>query len=250
MAVSSRLASRKRIGVIGDSHSLFCFCEVAEASIFWRGPISMHRVGRDGLLSVLPPKCRLSDYDALVIVFGEIDCRAHVPSIATRKGLSLDAVIEDLAVRYVAAIAAVRGGFSGPIAICCVIPPAGATLPLEPGEDMAVAVRGQVYIRRLLNARLRALGGAAGLLFVDFYDAYATATGELQPSLSDGALLVSPKQTQAIVTATAATLGLALTHKPIDRDVFLIPVGNYWRRRRQLVDVWFKAQLKRMTGRA
>ena len=115
MAVSSRLASRKRIGVIGDSHSLFCFCEVAEASIFWRGPISMHRVGRDGLLSVLPPKCRLSDYDALVIVFGEIDCRAHVPNIATRKGLSLDAVIEDLAVRYVAAIAAVRGGFSGPI---------------------------------------------------------------------------------------------------------------------------------------
>jgi hypothetical protein len=35
----------------------------------------------------------------------------------------------------------------------------------------------------------------------------------------------------------------------LDRDIFLWPVGNYWRRRRQLLDQWFKARTARILRR-
>lgn len=237
-----------KLCVAGDSHSLFCFCEVAEASIFWLGPVLMHRVARDGLRSVLPRSCRLGDYDALFLVFGEIDCRVHVANIAARDGLPVAAVVEDLAARFVVAIGDVQRDCAKPIAICCVIPPM-ATLALQPGETQDEARRSQIGVRRLMNERLRALAAERGIRFIDFYDAYAAKTGELEPSLSDGVVHIGRGQTKAIVDATAACLGVPLTYRPIDRDIFLIPVGYYWRRRRQLLDVWFKRQLKFLTGR-
>ena len=95
----------------------------------------------------------------------------------------------------------------------------------------------------MLNHKLRALCAANGISFVDFYDAYATNAGELEASLSDGGLHIDPKQTKPIVQLTAACLGIPLTHRPLDRDLFLIPVGNYVRRRRQLIDLWFKSKI-------
>lgn len=239
-----------RICIIGDSHSLFCFCEVAEASIFWLGPISMHRIGRDGLESVLPRNCRLNDFNAVILAFGEIDCRAHVPKIAERKSTSVDVVVDDLADRYIAAVVQAHKSFQGLAAICCVIPPAAHTLPLEPGETLDEVRERQLYIRRRLNLRLGILAKQYSLRFIDFYDAYANGQGELEPALSDGGLHIDPKQTKPIVAITANCLEIPLTHRPLDRDVFLIPVGNYWRRKRQLVDIWFKSRLKRMAGRA
>jgi hypothetical protein len=238
-----------RLCVIGDSHSLFCFCETAEASIFWLGPVLMHRIARDGLRSVLPRRCKLARFDALVLVFGEIDCRVHVTSIAKRDGKPVAAVVEDLAARFVSAIADIQREFAKPIAICCVIPPM-STLALEPGETQEEARRSQVGIRRLMNDRLRTFAAGRDIRFIDFYDDYAAETGELLPGMSDGVVHIGRGKTKPIVDATAATLGVPLTYRPIDRDIFLIPVGYYWRRRRQLLDVWFKRQLKHLTGRA
>lgn len=237
-----------RLCVIGDSHSLFCYCEVAEASIFWLGPDLMHRIARDGLQSVLPRRCKLARFDALVLVFGEIDCRIHVRNIAKRDGKPVADVVEELVARFVTAIGDVQREFAKPIAICCVIPPM-SILALEPGETQEGARRNQVGIRCLMNDRLRTLAAGRGIRFIDFYDAYAAKTGELKPSLSDGVVHIGRGQTKAIVDATAACLGVPLTYRPIDRDIFLIPVGYYWRRRRQLLDVWFKRQLKFLTGR-
>lgn len=78
----------------------------------------------------------------------------------------------------------------------------------------------------------------------------AAETGELKPGMSDGVVHIGRGQTRAIVEATVASLEMPLTYRPLDRDIFLIPVGYYWRRRRQLLDVWFKRQLKLLTGRA
>ena len=238
-----------RLCVIGDSHSLFCYCEVAEASIFWLGPVLMHRIARDGLQSVLPRRCKLARFDALVLVFGEIDCRVHVTGIAKRDGKPVAAVVEDLVARFVAVIGDVQREFAKPIAICCVIPPM-PPLALEPGETQDGACRVQVDIRRLMNDRLRVLAAGRGIRFIDFYDAYAAETGELKPGMSDGVVHIGRGQTRAIVEATVASLEMPLTYRPLDRDIFLIPVGYYWRRRRQLLDVWFKRQLKFRTGRA
>ena len=96
-----------RIVVIGDSHSVFCFGGIVEAEIYWLGPVTMHRVGRDGLRRLLFDKRRWigwSSVEAAILSFGEIDCRSHVETVASRTGRSVDAVLEELAGRYIEAV--------------------------------------------------------------------------------------------------------------------------------------------------
>jgi hypothetical protein len=224
------------IAVVGDSHSLFCFSEIDEARVFWRGPVLMHRVGRDGVTSILPPRFPTRRFKGIIFMFGEIDCRIHVQVIAARQSAPVEAVIDDLVTRYIAAIVKFREIFSGQVAVSCVIPPAALTLPVGLDETVAEASQQQVRIRRRLNRRLSDLATENGIAFIDFYDEFATATGDLDVTLSDGGVHLDPKRSQPILNATAASLGRALTHRPLDRDIFLLAAGNYWRRQRQLLD--------------
>jgi hypothetical protein len=237
------------IAVVGDSHSLFCFCEIDEARIYWRGPVLMHRVGRDGVASILPRRFPLRRFDGIVFVFGEIDCRVHVARVAARLAISTDAVVDDLVPRYIASIREFRAGYSGRIAISCVIPPAAATLPIAAVMTAAEACLQQVQIRRYMNTLLRRAAAEHGLDFVDFYDAFAVDAGEIDPARSDQGVHIDPRQTGPVLAATAAALALPLTPQPLDRDIFLWPVGNYWRRRRQLLDQWFKDRTARILRR-
>jgi hypothetical protein len=237
-----------KVGVVGDSHSVFCFAEMVEARIYWRGPTLMHRVARDGIDAILPRRFKASSFDALIFVFGEIDCRMHVTPVALKSGRSIEHVVDDLAARYIARVTHFRRTFCGAVSIMGVIPSAASMIPVARDETSAVARQRQVNIRRRLNARLKSLADANAIGFIDVHDAYADADGELQAQYWDGNVHIAPNQTRTIVDAAAASLNLPLTYRRLNQDVFLIPVGNYWKRRRELVNAWAKKRWRAVIG--
>jgi hypothetical protein len=190
--------------VIGDSHSMYCFAAIREARIRYLPLLTAHRVGRDGIMSVIPTDFQIGDGDRLITSFGEIDCRAHVENIAARRGLSAEAILDDLADRYTAALR-VLSARGVEVWVSCVIPPSRRSQMDE------TAIRAQVSIRRALNERLALRAADRGLGFLDFYDRIAGPDGVLpnRASAPDG-FHVDANRVDAIREVVSSTLGIRL----------------------------------------
>ena len=108
--------------ILGDSHGLFNFAGVAGATIHFHSGVTMHRAARDGIRSLLPRFFRLRSDDALVLVFGEVDCRAHIPRLSKKHGRSSLEETDALCARFAAAVHDFKGTTTATVATCSVVP--------------------------------------------------------------------------------------------------------------------------------
>lgn len=167
--------------VFGDSHAHFCFSGVARARVGWMGPVTMHRVGRDGSFVFQQASESLGSERNVVFCFGEIDCRAHIRKIADRTGMPVEAVIHDVTERFGATLKSFRALDGRTVFVCGVVPPNGHMPAVYPFNSLT----DQIALVRHFNAALTDMCRANAFRFVDLYTPFSNADGLLPREWSD-----------------------------------------------------------------
>lgn len=163
---------------VGDSHCKWSFIGVPGVHAHWLGPVTMHRIGRDGLdLSEVPNDGRT------LLCFGEIDVRCHLGVHSQDHPGGTSGVISDLSGKFLQA--ALNCGRR--VAVMSVVPPAYVDstpqhwdLPVHGSDE------DRSLLTRELNESLRMGCLEHGLEYLDVHAAYADEDGMLPPELSDG----------------------------------------------------------------
>lgn len=196
--------------VFGDSHAHALFSEVDFCEVHWLGPITMHRVGRDGFDAMNLPGCGLHGGDIAVFVFGEIDVRVHIGRQCDEQGHSFSEEVARLASGYIQAILGLKTQFPNLQPVVSLVIP-----PTDKGSDPQYPFYGRlterVMITDLLNTQLRALCARHNLLVLDVNTPFRAADGSLRPECSDGHVHVrssfGPVVQQILVRRVAHLLG-------------------------------------------
>lgn len=181
---------------LGDSHALFCYAGVAGAKIYWRGPVTMHRVARDGIRSVVPGNCKPREHDVLLLSFVEIDCRVHIPKIANARQTTTKSETLALCDRFERSFTRFASECRSRIALSCVIPPAPLGLPTEFYRSEEECIEDAILIRQTMNHRLSQIAP-----LIDFTSSFAGKDGQLRADLSDGSVHIDSRVSQPIVDA-------------------------------------------------
>lgn len=208
--------------VIGDSHALYCFAGVENARLYWTGPRSMHRVGRDGVRRQLPLFCNPRQVDHVVFIFGEVDCRALVERVAAEKHRPLQVILADLAKRYVGAVSEFARRRGVACAICTVIrPPRGSP-------------DNQIPIRESLNRLLRQEALLHSISVVDVEGAVAGTGGFMRDGWELDTIHINPRENRPIIDAMNAAMGTRYGHSPITDNVMHYAHISKFRRIRKI----------------
>jgi hypothetical protein len=215
----------KTIHILGDSHAPFCFREGLILSInflqkmerfelpvtiykrdlkipfiiHWLGPITMHRVGRDGLQFLNVKNFNVQENDIVVFVFGEIDVRCHIGKQRDIKKRKLKEIIDILATKYIETIKENQKQFDElTCVICCIIPPIDGLGRNNPEYPFYGELSDRITIARCLNKKLQELCIKNNLLFLDFYDLYADFQGSLNVLFADPIIHIDSIYNRAI----------------------------------------------------
>lgn len=199
------------VHVFGDSHAYYCFSNaqvpgnMQEQSLFcfntneqsacidffihYLGPVTMHRVGRDGF-GILNINRFVQEDDTVVFVFGEIDVRCHIGKQRDEYERCLGEVISTLVNKYMATISqnvkqyarlkVVILGSTPP----CDIDPALISLPVHG------SLHDRAYINNALCDELARASKERGYYFLDIRPNFSNHDGSLAFELSDGSVHV------------------------------------------------------------
>jgi hypothetical protein len=185
------------IHIFGDSHCGL-FAKTPGATMHYVGPVTMHRVGRDGLRAFALNTLDIGAIrrgDALGFIFGEIDVRVHIAKQRDRYGRPPTEIIDTLAAAHMSTLEAMRAIFpASPIVVFSVIPPAGNKYP-HFNSDMPRNGTDQERIAwsLLLNETLKHGAFARGFRFLDQYSPFANKRGLLNLKMSRDAAHVTPE---------------------------------------------------------
>lgn len=193
----------KELHVFGDSHSAACFSNVAQHLTFkypkvryyntllelpvnlnWLGPVTMHRIGRDGL--------NLKNYnikhdDIVLFVFGEIDVRCHILKQVDTKKRALKEVVKTLVDFYVNSIVTNRSFY--PKATYVVL----GVIPTRDNDDQYNNVKfpfwgttsQRIEAQKYLNYYLQSICKANNILFCPFPSDFYSSQGYLKKEMRD-----------------------------------------------------------------
>lgn len=199
-----RFDGNEDVFVFGDSHSEYCFGGVLRCKVNWLGPVTMHRIGRDGL-----NLCSrgVPDGSAVVLIFGEIDVRTHVFRQKYEKGRNLDDILDVLARNYLKAAVRDRDNYHHlKVAICSVMPPTqcmpDSNLPFYGSLEERVAAT------IALNRRLVEGCAANNLYYIDLYKYFVGCSGLLNRRFADYILHARKEFYDIVEYEMAATLGI------------------------------------------
>lgn len=185
------------IHIFGDSHSRE-FEFVPHCTVHWLGPVTMHRMGRDGLSFLNLKQSGVEENQIAIFAFGEIDVRCHVGKQRDQFNRELGEVIETLAVMYIYRILENKAQYKN---LTCVV--YSVTPPTDSGFNPYYPYYGsleeRIMISKLLNRRLAELSDQVGIYFLDVYDDYATPEGSLIPEYSDGTVHINHRTNQFII---------------------------------------------------
>lgn len=193
------------VHVIGDSHAAFSFscskrlmreehfifcCTHKEEefclpfAIYWICPITMHRVGREGLAKFNLKRFSVQENDTVIFVFGEIDVRCHIGKQRDIYKRDLNEIIETLVKNYFNTIVANKMLYDNLVCIVFnVIPPCNGVYNAE--YPYYGSLEDRVIITRKLNAELQKAGRELNIPILDIYDIYCASEGVLNYALSD-----------------------------------------------------------------
>lgn len=192
------------VHIFGDSHAVSSFCNqgyeahtwgieyknkliLVPYSIHWMGPMTMYRVGRDGLGSLNITKYNVKEGDTAVFVFGEIDARCHIGKQRDKKNVLLNDIIDPLIQNYLEAIKQNIQLYKN---INCII---FNILPST--EDFSNSVypyystlEDRAHITKACNKKLQELCPMYGFKFLDVYDLYTDDKGKLNSLIGDSSV--------------------------------------------------------------
>lgn len=154
----------------------------------------MHRAARDGIRSLLPRFPMLTSRDTLVLVYGEVDCRAHIPRLAIKNNRPAIEEADILLDRYALAVSAFRTRAN--VALCCVP-------PFNPAYE---EYEGSQEIRAHVNKRLAALGRP----FIDYRPEVMMPDGSMSPDYTDNNVHIHPQKAQPVIDAINRALGVGV----------------------------------------
>lgn len=194
------------IHVFGDSHS----CEFSQTAfhnhfgkvpakdneipicqIHYMGPVTMNRIGRDGISALNLKDYGVDENDIVIFAFGEIDVRCHINRIADLQEQPVGVIINTLATEYVQTIVQNRSCYNNLICmIYSVTPP--SDIAFNPQFPFYGSIATRVITSRSLNKRLSQLCSEFDLNFIDVYDKYSLPDGSLDPNLGDGNVHLNP----------------------------------------------------------
>jgi len=225
---------------LGDSHSLFSFAGVSGAKIYWRGPVTMHRAARDGIASLVPRNCRPNAGDVLILSFGEIDSRTHIPRLARANGRPTSEEADLLLGRFEQALRHFRARCPATVALSCIGPYNPAFLePQWYGSDEECRVDAKA-IRDRMNARLATMG----VPFIDFRAGYTLPDGSIDAAYSDDNVHIDARHSEPVLAALRATLSGDFRFREPPWPPHPLAEGPYqspWKRFRRAVRGRFKA---------
>lgn len=159
---------REDVFVFGDSHSEYCFSGIPRCRVNWLGPMTMHRVGRDGLGALDFRASGVPEKATVVLVFGEIDIRTHVLRQCDDHGRDLDEVLQTLAANFIRTALANRATYQDlQLVLCSVTPP--TTGADDPALPFYGAIETRITATKQLNALLQAQAQAHGMKYLDLY---------------------------------------------------------------------------------
>jgi hypothetical protein len=209
-----------RIFTFGDSHAIFSYVGVRNAQLVWRGPVTMHRAARDGLTSLLPPQVKLKHDDLLILSFGEIDARVHIPKQATRNGTSLIEEADALCRRFQAALDVFSHQVPCHIALSSLVPATrNPHIVIHSHTTEDEYNRDQPIIRDRMNANLQAMP----FPFIDLHSPLTDADGLMRVGMDDCNCHLGRAGAMLAVEAINQSLGHAVaTFAPPPEDVFVL----------------------------
>lgn len=199
----------KVVHTCGDSHSYSSFTdrsardryhikvsrlngekkEIIDIFIHHLGSITMHRVGRDGIDSIVPQEGNLSRLnpnagEVVVFAFGEIDVRCHIGKQRDQNKRNLDEIIQTLVDRYIESIVKFKKAHSDVDCIVfMVVPPTDGAFNKD--YPLYGSLKDRIHITKKMNAVLEKRCGEAGIGFLDVYDFYADLQGAMRDDLRE-----------------------------------------------------------------
>lgn len=213
------------IHVIGDSHSIE-FSQIPGCTVHWLGPITMHRVGRDGFSAIHLPTLGVQDHQIAIFSFGEIDVRCHIGKIRDQYNQDINEVIEILATQYIHTILRNRALYENLTCIVYSVTP--PTVSSNPDYPIYGPLEDRVAISKKLNNRLACLCKQTNIEFLDVYDDYANPDGTLNNALSDGSVHIHTNSSIAITKKLNQILAKLASAKPDTRyDSYRVPTTVY-----------------------
>lgn len=171
------------IFVFGDSHSK-AFEGIFGCRVNHIGPITMHRIGRDGLQILDIRNHGVTNGAMAIFIFGEIDVRCHIGKQRDEKERDLDEIIDTLAQNYIRTILENYSLYESlHIVVCSVTPP--SDFAFNPDYPRYGLIEERTLISQKLNKALATLCNAYNIEFLDVYDHYAAPDGSLRFEISD-----------------------------------------------------------------
>lgn len=193
---ANALLSPPIVHVIGDSHTME-FSGIPGCMLYWIGPVTMYRIGRDGLAFLNLPAFGVKEGQAAVFAFGEIDVRCHIGKQRDLYNRTLDEVIETLANRFIYTVLQNRMLYKQLICIVYSVTPP-TNLDYNPNFPYYGSLEDRVIISKRLNERLSALCSQFEIAFLDVYQDYANADGTFNVAYSDGCVHIRADCNQLI----------------------------------------------------
>jgi hypothetical protein len=187
------------IHVFGDSHAKWCFRNIEGCVIHPLGPITMHRVGRDGLDFLDLRNFGVEEKDTAVFVFGEIDVRSHTGRQRDEKGRALDEILDTLSKNYIETVLRNRENYNQlQCIVFAVVPPTHNKEKENPEFPFFGSIEDRVKITRELNKRLIQGCLNHSISVLNVYDLYCTEKGDLREIYVDVVVHIRTKYNRPI----------------------------------------------------
>ncbi len=203
------------VHIFGDSHAVFSFSPDAilktgvwtifqnnqrhyiPFSIHWLGPITMHRVGRDGLIFLDIRNYNIQEKDTIIFVFGEIDVRCHIRKQCELQQCHFNEIIEELVSNYLKTININRAMYKDLHCIIFnIVPPSDAAY--NPDFPFYGTLQDRVQITYAINNTLKHFCNYHEIDFLEINDLFMDAAGALRKDISDGTVHIHPQHNHSI----------------------------------------------------
>jgi hypothetical protein len=95
--------------VFGDSHAKFIFRDARSVALHYLGPVTMHRVARDGKRALDLKDFDVQPGDVAVWCLGEIDVRCHILRQTESQHAPLRGIVIPLAEGFLGSVESIEG---------------------------------------------------------------------------------------------------------------------------------------------
>ena len=173
------------IYTFGDSHAAHSFRNIKEVITGPMTGITMHRVGRDGMIAKYCIHQNIKPHDTLIWCFGEIDVRCHIKK-QEDLGREIDEIISELVEKYILTI--IKNIEKTPclMYIMSIVPPIDKDKVIENKDFPFIGTNQErANFTLKINQLLKKKCAEHNIKYFDIHSDYVDENGMLKFELSD-----------------------------------------------------------------